>query len=424
VVLVAVLGVVGVAVALVRTSASAGGEAAAGPAASSGSVSTSQAGALLTTAADAADGTGSFVFESTSQYTIESQGSSRTGGWRLTGRRVADRSHVLAVPNGAEQQALGMLADLGSGISGDPAGGLEVVITPERTYWRFAEGSWTSDPADLPRTVDVGAVVDVVRSCEPQSASSQLDGTRIECRLPPDAAAAAVLGHDLDGVGEGEATMTVTLDGQGRLTTVVTDVSGTMPEGTLTLRSTTELAGWGDQATIDVPVAVLSGGGDAAGSPQPQPQPSAAPSSPAPPPWVTYANERFEFSLTIPGSLQPTGSAANGDGQRFVSADGRGFLTVSGSNNVDGLTAEEVLAERRAALVAEGADFRYEDVEGQLVSLSGYVGDDIFYDRLAVGQGSVVSVEWRYPKTQREEYDAPVETSLGSLRADGLSRPH
>jgi hypothetical protein len=57
----------------------------------------------------------------------------------------------------------------------------------------------------------------------------------------------------------------------------------------------------------------------------------------------TYHNARFDYSISYPANLLvPQGEAANADGQRFLSRDGRTELLVYGAYNSLDQTLPEV----------------------------------------------------------------------------------
>jgi hypothetical protein len=57
-------------------------------------------------------------------------------------------------------------------------------------------------------------------------------------------------------------------------------------------------------------------------------------SSVAPPAYKTYHNDRFGFRIDYPAALRPQPEADNGDGRRFVSADGQTTLAAYASYSV------------------------------------------------------------------------------------------
>jgi len=57
----------------------------------------------------------------------------------------------------------------------------------------------------------------------------------------------------------------------------------------------------------------------------------------APPTYKTYHNARFGYHIDYPADLRPQPEPDNGDGRRFVSADGQTVLTAyAGYNALDG----------------------------------------------------------------------------------------
>src|SRR5213080_1144280 len=60
----------------------------------------------------------------------------------------------------------------------------------------------------------------------------------------------------------------------------------------------------------------------------------------------TYANARFDYSISYPASLLiPQGESANGDGQVFRARDGSAEMRVYGRNNVNNETLRGLFSE-------------------------------------------------------------------------------
>lgn len=97
--------------------------------------------------------------------------------------------------------------------------------------------------------------------------------------------------------------------------------------------------------------------------------------------WTNYANARFGYSLGVPPGFQGLGEAENGDGQVFVSADGRKTLTVWGAHLMAGEFEQEA-AQRRQWDADGGWTITYAAETPNWASYSGTRGGLALYTRL------------------------------------------
>lgn len=136
--------------------------------------------------------------------------------------------------------------------------------------------------------------------------------------------------------------------------------------------------------------------------------------------WRTYVNARFGTTLDYPADVfaaEP--EADDGDGRRFVSADGRASLTVYAGFNVD---HRSLRALARAAL-KDAADERvtYEAAGRRWFVLSGFRGTDVFYRKLILSPDGAVAhtLELTYPATEKRVYDPLTARIANSMSAGG-----
>jgi hypothetical protein len=123
----------------------------------------------------------------------------------------------------------------------------------------------------------------------------------------------------------------------------------------------------------------------------------------------TYQNARFGYSIPYPVALvQPQPEAANGDGRRFVSADGATTLTVYGSHNALDYTARQQLQMSRQSWQEKGATVTLAKVLPTGYVLSGTLRTSIFYEKAALQNGVFSTFIWQYPAAQKQRMDAVV----------------
>jgi len=129
-----------------------------------------------------------------------------------------------------------------------------------------------------------------------------------------------------------------------------------------------------------------------------------------------YANPRFGFSTLWPAALRAQSPPADGDGQAWRSADGRVTMSAYGANNTSGYSPR-----RDESADSRGLTVTYRQVSGDIVTVSGLFGDGatIVYQRDVVGRGSIDTLQWTYPASQKARWDAAVtRTAHGFVPGD------
>ena len=129
--------------------------------------------------------------------------------------------------------------------------------------------------------------------------------------------------------------------------------------------------------------------------------------------WQTYANDRHGTEVEFPAHLfMADPPPADGASRRFASHDAT--LEVAGwANNND----ETVGALKRRLLQSP----RYEEVSyspsgRDWLVLSGYRGDDIFYEKYLVRDGRVHAFAIQFPASAKPEYAPAIERMEDSFR--------
>jgi hypothetical protein len=123
--------------------------------------------------------------------------------------------------------------------------------------------------------------------------------------------------------------------------------------------------------------------------------------------WQTYTNARFGYTVRYPASLlKPQGESDNGDGQKFLSRDGKTRLLVYGSHNVLGETIASRFAEdRRGEKNNAGRKVTYARQKNDWYVVSGVQDGKNFYRKCYLRGGDFVTWEITYPVTERAVWD-------------------
>lgn len=130
---------------------------------------------------------------------------------------------------------------------------------------------------------------------------------------------------------------------------------------------------------------------------------------------AVYVNDRFGTSVAYPGDVFTTMQAPpdNDDGQTWLSPDGA-TLTVFAEYNVFEETPKSLVAGAKADSSREITYSRYGP---DWAVVSGFDGDDVFYERYLFGAQDVIhTVIIRYPKTVKAKYDPLVGAIASSLK--------
>jgi hypothetical protein len=134
-----------------------------------------------------------------------------------------------------------------------------------------------------------------------------------------------------------------------------------------------------------------------------------------------YTNARFGFSVQRPAGFTAQPPPENGDGRQWTTDGGRVSLTAYGANNVNRLTPRE-----QAAADARGVRVVYRNISGTVVTVSGYThgGRVIVYRRDVVGAGSIDTLAWAYPASQKRRWDQAIATTARTFRPGDVTHAH
>jgi hypothetical protein len=135
----------------------------------------------------------------------------------------------------------------------------------------------------------------------------------------------------------------------------------------------------------------------------------------------TYFNQRFGITALWPASFRAKPPPANGQGETWVSPDGRAVLSVYGANNLSHYSPEEdAVAGSRGWLVT------LHTIEGNVVTVSGYIHNrrTIVYRRDVVGPGAIDTMTWTYPASEKDEWAGAVTQTAHAFKAGDVTRVH
>ena len=130
--------------------------------------------------------------------------------------------------------------------------------------------------------------------------------------------------------------------------------------------------------------------------------------------WQAYVNDRFGTSLAFPANIfTPAEAPENGDGRRFHSEDAT--LEVYAWENVDNETATSL---KNRLVGSEGyTEVTYSPTGRSWLVLSGYRGDNIFYEKYFFRGGEVHGFGMEFPASAKPHYAPIVERIENSFRA-------
>lgn len=130
--------------------------------------------------------------------------------------------------------------------------------------------------------------------------------------------------------------------------------------------------------------------------------------------WQTYVNGRFGTSISYPADIFTPGDAPeNGDGQRFDG--GESALEVFAWENLDG---ESALSLKQRLVGTEGyTEVTYSPTGPNWLVLSGYRGEDIFYEKYFFRGDTVHGFGMEFPEGEKPFYAPIVEEVENSFRS-------
>jgi hypothetical protein len=117
----------------------------------------------------------------------------------------------------------------------------------------------------------------------------------------------------------------------------------------------------------------------------------------------TYINARFGYSICYPPeNLLPQGESDNGDGQRFLSKDGRTTMLVYGSLNVLNQTLSNIRQSEIERFTQQDSSFKtiQTQITGDITIISGTSDTLNYYEKVMLSGDTVFTFIAQYPKRE------------------------
>ena len=133
-----------------------------------------------------------------------------------------------------------------------------------------------------------------------------------------------------------------------------------------------------------------------------------------------YHNGRFNYSISYPAEiLLPQGEAENGDGQKFISKDGKVELIVYGSNNA----LDQTLKDTYQKALSGSADSKdrkvtYKKLGDHWFVVSGIEQGKIFYQKTYLKDDAFKTFEITYDQAQKASFDKITEAISKSFKVE------
>lgn len=157
------------------------------------------------------------------------------------------------------------------------------------------------------------------------------------------------------------------------------------------------------------------GGGNLPSTAQANARPSAA-AGQDPQRWNTYANARFDYSISYPSALIPQGESANSDGQVFLSRDSTAELRVWGSHNALNETLSSTYDQVISEIQRDGGTVSYKVLRSNFFVVSGTRRGKVVYRKTILRRDVFKSFTFEYPQASKGKYDSITARIAGSFR--------
>ncbi len=128
--------------------------------------------------------------------------------------------------------------------------------------------------------------------------------------------------------------------------------------------------------------------------------------------YENYFNHRFEYSISYPSDLlYPQGEAANGDGQKFLSRDGRASMLVYGQEDFQAQTLAQFYQEELRSKAHPTRVVTYKVLRDGWFVFSGSESSRIFYQKTLLRNGEFLTFSIEYDALQKGVYD-PIAAAI------------
>lgn len=172
---------------------------------------------------------------------------------------------------------------------------------------------------------------------------------------------------------------------------------------------------YGRQEPVPVPTpdtAPKTGGPAQEDAPAAQPQPGGVP-APSGTPWPekvtyeTYRNDRLGYTIDYPANLmRPVEALGEGNGYRFATEDGTAVLAVYGVPDVKPDALKSLYEQE---LNSPDRRVTYKTLHDDWFVISGYAGDQIFYERTLQRDGVLKTFLLLYDASKKAYFDPITE---------------
>lgn len=136
--------------------------------------------------------------------------------------------------------------------------------------------------------------------------------------------------------------------------------------------------------------------------------------------YKNYYNQRYKFSIKYPDNLVKGEESTNGDGITLTNENGDVKLIVFGSNNIFDVTAKSAYEDT----LKEIKNASYKKQSGNWYVVSWVKNDKIIYKKEVVGDGSINTLIFEYPLTQKKLYDEFLQNLDSYFKTPGIGEVH
>ncbi len=125
--------------------------------------------------------------------------------------------------------------------------------------------------------------------------------------------------------------------------------------------------------------------------------------------YYQYCNARFNFCIEYPNTFKGQGESDNGDGQEFISPDGKAYLLVFRDGR-EVMYESDSECKNQSFLTDVTSDetkkVTYKKMGDRFYVVSGYQGSSIFYQKTIFTNEGMVTAIFTYPTSQKVKYDS------------------
>jgi hypothetical protein len=134
-----------------------------------------------------------------------------------------------------------------------------------------------------------------------------------------------------------------------------------------------------------------------------------------------YTSPRFGFTAIWPSTFTTQPPPEDGDGQGWTSPNGLVKLSAFGANNILNESPQQ-----DESVDSQGLSVVYRNITGNIVTVSGYKdeGRIIVYQQDVVGSGSIDTLYWSYPASQKAQWDAAVTLTADAFQPGDVATSH